>query len=65
MRIQPLAEAPEILDGCGVRRAAQVLGESVHGADVVRLRLRLKLAHTHVVDHALRNVSMTLLHPAS
>jgi hypothetical protein len=45
--------ASQVLDGGGIGRAPEKPGELAHDAQIVRLRLRCKLAHTHVVEHAL------------
>jgi len=45
--------ASQILGAGRVRRAAEKGRELAHGAEVVGLRLVRKLAHPHVLDHAL------------
>jgi hypothetical protein len=44
--------APQVLDGGHVRRAFERPGELAH-AQLALVSLRGKLAHAHVVDHAL------------
>jgi hypothetical protein len=46
-------EAAQVLGSGGVWRAAQEGGELAHGADVALLRVLGKLAHAHVLEHAL------------
>src|ERR1700730_13074775 len=45
--------APQVLDCGRVRRAPEKPGKFAHDAQIGVLRLRRKLAHAHVVGHAL------------
>ena len=45
-----VAHGDEVL---GVGRAREKAGKLAYGADIAGLRLGLKLAHAHVVEHAL------------
>jgi len=45
--------AAQVLDGGRVRRAPEKTGELTHDVQVDVLRLGGKLAHAHIVDHAL------------
>ena len=46
-------EAPKVLGGGGIGRAAEECGQLANGADVAVLRVLGKLAHAHVVEHAM------------
>ncbi|TCK88544.1 hypothetical protein B0G74_6772 [Paraburkholderia sp. BL9I2N2] len=46
-------KSSQVLDGGGIGRAPEKPGELAHDAQIVGLRLGAKLAHAHVVDHAL------------
>ena len=46
-------KAAQVLGGGGVRRAAKEGRALAHGADVPLRRVLGKLAHAHVVEHAL------------
>jgi len=46
-------KSPQILPSGSVGRAAQEAGQASHGAHIGDLRLAVKLAQAHVLDHAL------------